>query len=160
MDEFSRLGRLPAIKKSPTDLLAVIGEVISLYRDYGGLNIRVEAPEGMPPLELDGEQFKRVIINLFDNAAEAMAKKGDILVRIRPDTEANRVIIEVTDNGPGIPDEDKEKLFQPYFSTKKDGTGLGLAIADRIIADHGGRLGVRDNTPAGTVFTIELPRGL
>lgn len=98
-----------------------------------------------------------MIINLFDNAIEAMQNGGSIEVRITPDTGLNRVFIDVQDDGPGIRDEVKERLFQPYFSTKKNGTGLGLAIADKIISEHNGQIRVRDNVPHGSVFTIELP---
>lgn len=157
VDAFSRLGKMPEINKEPTDLRSVIDDVVALYRDYKGLFVKVEAPAEISPADLDGEQFKRVLINLFDNAIEAMGDRGNIVVRINPEVEMNRVFISVADDGPGIKDEDKERLFQPYFSTKKDGTGLGLAIADKIIADHGGQIRVRDNAPAGSVFTIELP---
>lgn len=76
---------------------------------------------------------------------------------VHHDRTVGSVMVEISDNGPGIRDEDKEKLFLPYFSTRKDGTGLGLAIAHRVIQEHGGRIRVRDNKPRGTVFTIELP---
>jgi two-component system nitrogen regulation sensor histidine kinase NtrY len=157
VDEFSRLGKMPAIQKAPTDVKAVVEEVAALYRDSKGLSIGVEGPVDMPPADLDGAQFKRVLINLFDNAMEAMQDGGSISVRISPDTGANRVFIDVQDTGPGIRDEVKERLFQPYFSTKKNGTGLGLAIADKIISEHDGQIRVRDNVPHGSVFTIELP---
>jgi len=108
-------------------------------------------------VELDEEQFKRVMINIIDNAIHAISNKGRIDVRLRFELPSNMVSIDIADNGPGIRDEDKEKLFLPYFSTKKDGTGLGLAIANRIIAEHRGYIRVRDNEPKGTVFTIEIP---
>jgi two-component system nitrogen regulation sensor histidine kinase NtrY len=78
-------------------------------------------------------------------------------VTVHLNVSSNRVFIDVADNGPGIPEEDKEKLFLPYFSTKKEGTGLGLAIAHRIVREHMGYIRVRDNKPRGTVFTIEIP---
>lgn len=157
VDEFSRLGKMPAIHKAPTDIRAVVEEVVALYRDSKGLSVRVDGPAEMPQADLDGSQFRRVIINLFDNAIEAMQNGGSIEVRITPDTGLNRVFIDVQDDGPGIRDEVKERLFQPYFSTKKNGTGLGLAIADKIISEHNGQIRVRDNVPHGSVFTIELP---
>jgi len=86
-----------------------------------------------------------------------MNNGGNIEVSVGLDAPANRVFIDVADDGPGIREEDKEKLFLPYFSTKKEGTGLGLAIANRIIREHMGYLRVRDNMPRGTVFTIEMP---
>ena len=162
VDEFSRFGKMPEINRKPTNLKAVIDEVAGLYKQsYKDLNIEIIegliSPGDGPIVDLDGEQFKRVLINLFDNAVEAMDGTGSISVRISPDTATGRVLIEVADTGPGIEEADKERLFQPYFSTKKHGTGLGLAIADRIIAEHGGYIKVRDNEPHGSIFAIELP---
>ncbi|MCL5421092.1 MAG: ATP-binding protein [Nitrospirae bacterium] len=157
VDEFSRFEKMPEINKSPTALAGIIDGVVNLYRDYKGFSITVSLPENMPLIDMDGEQCKRVLINLFENAIQAMNTGGNIEVTVDLDAAANRVFIDVADNGPGIREEDKEKLFLPYFSTKKEGTGLGLAIANRIIREHGGSLRVRDNVPRGTVFTIEMP---
>ncbi|MCL5022246.1 MAG: ATP-binding protein [Nitrospirae bacterium] len=157
VDEFSRFEKMPAINKSPTPLAGIIEEVMNLYRDYKEFSVKASLPQDMPPIELDGEQFKRVLINLFENAFQAMQSGGRIEVAVSCDTPANRVFIDVADNGPGIREEDKDKLFLPYFSTKKEGTGLGLAIANRIVREHMGYLRVRDNEPHGTVFTIEIP---
>jgi two-component system nitrogen regulation sensor histidine kinase NtrY len=157
VDEFSRFEKMPEIHKSPTSLAGIIDEVVNLYRDYKDFSIMVSVPEGIPLIDMDGEQFKRVLINLFENAFQAMNHGGSIDVAVSVDPSANRVFIDVADNGPGIKDEDKEKLFLPYFSTKKEGTGLGLAIASKIIREHMGYLRVRDNAPRGTIFTIELP---
>lgn len=157
VDEFTRFGKMPEIKKIPTSMTAVVDEVVSLYKGYKGVEINVSLPEEVPTVELDGEQFKRVMINIFDNAINAISNKGRIDVRMQFDVPSNKVSIDIADDGPGIRDEDKEKLFLPYFSTKKDGTGLGLAIANRIITEHRGYIRVRDNEPRGTVFTIEVP---
>jgi two-component system nitrogen regulation sensor histidine kinase NtrY len=157
VDEFSRLGKMPVISKAPTDIRSLTNEVTTLYRDYRDLTIEMETPGNMSEVDLDGEQFKRVLINLFDNAIEAMGKKGFIKVTIEPVPMNNRVLISIADKGPGIKEEDRERLFLPYFSTKKDGTGLGLAIADKIIAEHGGSIRAKDNEQGGSVFTIELP---
>lgn len=157
VDEFSRFGKMPEINKSPTSLAGIIDEVVNLYRDYKGFAITVSIPEALPLIDMDGEQFKRVLINLFENAFQAMNSGGKIEVAVDLDASANRVFIDIADNGPGIREEDKEKLFLPYFSTKKGGTGLGLAIASRIIREHMGYLRVRDNEPSGTIFTIEMP---
>jgi two-component system nitrogen regulation sensor histidine kinase NtrY len=157
VDEFSRFGKMPEIIKSPTDIPALIDEVVNLYKDYKGIEIFVSTPDNPPLSELDGEQFRRVLINIFDNAIQAMTNNGMIHVRFNVDIPSNKTSIEIADNGPGIRDENKEKLFLPYFSTKKDGTGLGLAIANRIIKEHRGIIKVRDNQPKGTVFTIEIP---
>ena len=138
VDEFSRFGKMPEINKSPTYIPTLIDEVVNLYKGYKGVEINVSTPDNPPLAELDGEQFRRVMINIFDNAIQAMTNSGRIHVRFNLDIPSNRAYIEIADNGPGIRDEDKEKLFLPYFSTKKDGTGLGLAIANRIITEHRG----------------------
>jgi two-component system nitrogen regulation sensor histidine kinase NtrY len=159
VDEFSKFSKMPEIKKIPTHMPAIIDEVVNLYKGYKGIEINVSLPEENPLVELDGEQFKRVMINIFDNAIHAISNKGRIDVRLRFDMFLNMVYVDIADDGPGIRDEDKEKLFFPYFSTKRDGTGLGLAIANRIIVEHKGFIRVGDNEPKGTVFTIEVPIG-
>jgi two-component system, NtrC family, nitrogen regulation sensor histidine kinase NtrY len=111
----------------------------------------------VPLVRLDAEQIRRVIINLIDNAIEAMERRGDIVVETQLDAGNNLVRVIVADDGPGIPPAEREKLFLPYYSTKRRGSGLGLAIVRRIIAEHGGSIDVGDNTPRGTRFTIELP---
>ncbi len=112
---------------------------------------------GVPLVRLDPEQIRRVIINLVDNAIEAMERRGQIVVETQLDAANSVVRVIVADDGPGIPAGEREKLFLPYYSTKRRGSGLGLAIVRRIIAEHGGSIEVGDNTPRGTRFTIELP---
>jgi len=157
VDEFSRFSKMPEIKKMPSHLPTIIDEVVNLYKGYKGIEVNVLLPEECPLIEVDKEQFKRVMINIFDNAVHAISNKGKIDVKLRFDLASNMAFIDIADNGPGIRDEDKERLFLPYFSTKKEGTGLGLAIANRIIAEHRGYIRVRDNEPKGTIFTMEIP---
>jgi two-component system nitrogen regulation sensor histidine kinase NtrY len=97
------------------------------------------------------------VINIVDNAIQAMQNQGRIDIMIHHEALANRVYVDIADNGPGIREEDKEKLFLPYFSTRNDGTGLGLAIASRVVTEHRGYIRVMDNRPSGTIFSIELP---
>ncbi len=98
-------------------------------------------------------------MNLIDNAAEAL--EGGLVREITVQTAAaetpEAVVLTVSDSGPGISPEDKERLFFPYFSTKERGTGLGLAIVNRIVSEHGGTIRVEDNRPTGTRFIVELP---
>lgn len=157
VDEFSRFGKMPEIKKMPTNLASIINEALELYKDYKGFNIKVLLPDDIQPVEMDGEQFKRVMINIFDNAFQAMGNSGNIELKVYMDKPANRVFMDIADDGPGMKENDKDKIFLPYFSTKKDGTGLGLAIANKIVMEHRGYIRVRDNSPKGTIFTIELP---
>jgi len=157
VDEFSKFGKMPEIKKTPTSLTAIIEEVVNLYQDFKNVEIVISAPDNPLPADIDGEQFRRVLINIFDNAMQAMMNSGKIYVALNFDPSSNKAFIEIADTGPGIRSEDKEKLFLPHFSTKRDGTGLGLAIAYRIVKEHGGKIRVKDNKPKGTIFGIEVP---
>jgi two-component system, NtrC family, nitrogen regulation sensor histidine kinase NtrY len=157
VDAFSKYGRMPEITKTPISLPALMHDVVNLYKGYKKIGIHISEPANPPLVDLDAEQFKRVMINIFDNAIQAMTHNGRIDVTLSFDSASNRVQVEIADSGPGIKHEDRERLFHPYFSTKKDGTGLGLAIAHRIINEHKGKIKVRDNIPAGTVFTIIIP---
>jgi two-component system nitrogen regulation sensor histidine kinase NtrY len=101
--------------------------------------------------------MKRVLINLLENSISVLSEGGIIEIVISCEPGENIVQMEVRDNGPGVSDEDKHRLFEPYFSTKKSGTGLGLAIANTVVTDHGGQIKISDNVPTGAVFTVELP---
>jgi len=158
VDEFSQFARMPSPRTVPTDLSALITDTLTLYDGiFSDMTITPRFGEGVPLVRLDVEQIRRVIINLVDNAIEATERKGAIVVETALDDSNQLVRIVVADNGPGIPASEREKLFLPYYSTKRRGSGLGLAIVRRIIAEHGGSIEVGDNTPHGTRFTIELP---
>ena len=111
----------------------------------------------LPPVRVDPDQIKRVVVNLIDNAIEATSRSGTITIETQHDPSNNLARLVLADNGPGIPPADRDKLFMPYYSTKKRGSGLGLAIVRRIVAEHGGTIEVGENTPTGARFTIELP---
>ena len=158
VDEFSQFARMPSPRAVPTDLNAMLSEVLGLY--HGILNdvvLRRHFAEALPRVTVDPEQIRRVIINLIDNAVEAMERRGVIDIETHHAAADNLVRVVVSDNGPGIPAAEREKLFLPYYSTKQRGSGLGLAIVRRIVAEHGGSIDVSDNVPRGTRFAIELP---
>ena len=158
VDEFSQFARMPAPRAIPTDLHTLVTETLALYNGIFA-EVRIEprfAPD-IPLVRLDPEQIRRVIINLVDNAIEAMGRRGTIVVETGRDTAAGVVRLVVADDGPGIPVAERDKLFLPYYSTKQRGSGLGLAIVRRIIAEHGGSIEVSDNEPKGTRFKVELP---
>ena len=159
VDEFSNFARMPKVQLKSCDLRALIEEMVSLYRGiYAQVDVRAELVDGLPDaISLDSEQMKRVLINIFDNAIEAMNNKGRITVRAVYEKPRQRVQITVSDTGPGVPAEDRTRLFLPYFSTKKKGTGLGLAIVSQIIREHNGSIQVEDNQPTGAKFIIQLP---
>ncbi|MBI5885107.1 MAG: GHKL domain-containing protein [Deltaproteobacteria bacterium] len=101
--------------------------------------------------------MKRVLINLIDNAVAAVDEDGSVSIETHYLEELRLARLEVSDNGCGISPEAKQRLFEPYFSTKKTGTGLGLAIVSNIVADHNGYIRIKDNLPSGTRFVIEFP---
>jgi two-component system nitrogen regulation sensor histidine kinase NtrY len=111
----------------------------------------------IPVFAFDPEQMQRVLVNLLDNAVAEVEAQGLIEIEVSVDLREKLVFLEVRDNGAGVADADKLRLFEPYFSTKKSGTGLGLAIAGTVVADHGGYIRVKDNKPRGARFIVELP---
>ena len=112
----------------------------------------------MPALRLDRDQFRQVIINLLENSVQAIGPEGgEISIRLSYDSALKIARLECADTGHGIAPENRQRVFEPYYSTKAKGTGLGLAIVSSIIADHNGFIRVRGNEPRGTVFTVELP---
>ena len=158
VDEFSQFARMPSPRTVPTDLAQLITDTMALYDGiFADVRFASRFDPEVPLVRLDPEQIRRVVINLVDNAIEAMERSGDIAVESQLDPSNAIVRVVVSDNGPGIPPAEREKLFLPYYSTKRRGSGLGLAIVRRIIAEHGGSIEVGDNAPQGTRFTIELP---
>ncbi|MRR35193.1 GHKL domain-containing protein, partial [bacterium] len=160
VDEFSSFARMPAANPAPTDLNGIIREALSLFsQGHRNIAFGFRGDDRLPLLQLDRDQIKRVFINLLDNAVAAVGEEGRIDLESRFDPELKMAVVTLADTGHGIAPEDKPRLFEPYFSTKKSGTGLGLAIVSTIIADHHGFIRVRDNSPRGTKFIIELPAG-
>jgi two-component system nitrogen regulation sensor histidine kinase NtrY len=158
VDEFSQFARMPAPRTVPTDLSRLVLDTLALYNGlFAQVAIDHVFGPDVPLVRVDVEQIRRVLINLIDNAVEAMERRGRIVVETAFDQPNGLVRLVVADDGPGIPPAEREKLFLPYYSTKRRGSGLGLAIVRRIIAEHGGSIDVGDNQPRGTRFTIELP---
>jgi two-component system nitrogen regulation sensor histidine kinase NtrY len=154
VNEFSRFGKMPKLNPGPTDINSVVKEIVDLYSDIRDVKVILNL-QRVPLIDLDREQIKRALINLIDNAVQS--KTSRIWLNTAFDTELEIVKIEVADEGIGIDEEEKDKLFLPHFSTKKEGTGLGLAIVSTIISKHRGYIRVKDNEPKGSVFIIELP---
>ena len=158
VNEFATFASFPTADLKSCDLPAIIDETTALYREgHQTVDFRIDISDNIPPLKLDREQIKQAMINLIDNAISALKDQGCISIVLNHDAILKMVILEVADNGSGIPDEDKTRMFEPNFSTKKTGMGLGLTIVSTIIADHGGRIRVQDNQPRGAKFVIELP---
>jgi two-component system, NtrC family, nitrogen regulation sensor histidine kinase NtrY len=158
VDEFSQFARMPAPKAVPSSLNQTVSEALTLYAGLcPSLTIDLSLSPDVPLVRVDAAQIKRVILNLVDNAVEAVDRQGRIVVETAHDPVHKVARIVVADDGPGIPPGERDKLFLPYYSTKGRGSGLGLAIVRRIVAEHGGNVEVSDNTPTGSRFTIELP---
>lgn len=157
--EFSEFARLPRPRPGQLDVGSLVRQVTGLYADDDG-RLQCDVRQELPSVRADREQLTQVITNLLQNALDASGE-GTPAVRVRVSAAAERgVLVEVEDNGPGIALEDRERVFEPYFSTKSEGTGLGLAIAQRIIKDHGGRLSIADSDLGGARFRIVLtPEG-
>jgi PAS domain S-box-containing protein len=161
VDEFSSFARLPKAAMETASLNEVVLNSLKLYDErLNGIRLTSRLAPSLPVVMIDCEQIKRALVNLIDNAAEAMAEvPGDrsITVITREIPERKSLELIVADNGPGIPPEIRERIFDPYFSTRKHGTGLGLAIVSRIVAEHQGRIRAQGNSPRGARFIIELP---
>jgi len=157
--EFSQFARLPEVNFTKGDMNQILESLVSVYTSiYKEIEFKVDLDADIPPLvRMDTEQIKRIYVNILDNAIEAMDKKGTVEIVSRYNKGSQFLRVEIADNGPGISDENKQKLFIPYYSNKSSGTGLGLAIAHNIIEEHHGQISVVDNTPKGSRFVIEIP---
>jgi PAS domain S-box-containing protein len=161
VDEFSNFARLPKAAMEMASLNEVVVNSLKLYDErLNGIRLTTALAPQLPVVMIDCEQIKRALVNLIDNAAEAMSETAGerhitVITREVPERESLELV--VADTGPGIPPEDRERIFDPYFSTRKRGTGLGLAIVSRIVAEHQGRIRVQENSPRGARFIVELP---
>jgi len=160
VNEFSQFARFPTARLVPTDPNAIVSSALEVFGGrLEGITVRATLATGLPAIKADPELLRRVVVNLIDNAAEAMEGSAakELALSTRSGGDGDTVEIVVADSGHGISPEDKDKLFLPHFSTKDRGTGLGLAIASRIIAEHYGTIHVEDNSPVGARVVIHLP---
>jgi two-component system, NtrC family, nitrogen regulation sensor histidine kinase NtrY len=160
VDEFVNFARLPTVSRVPESMRDLVERTIALYDGrMEGVSVQVIIPDSLPLILMDSAQMRRVMVNLIDNAMEALSGQDERSLRIACELARDGTMARLTveDTGVGILPEDRERLFTPYFSTRKEGTGLGLSIASRIVSDHGGYIGAEPNSPRGTRFIIELP---
>ncbi len=160
VNEFAQFARLPAAEPREADLNTVVDDALDVFEGrLEGINIAKELGADLPAVFIDPEQFKRVLVNLIDNAAAAVEDSAarEISIHTVAGVDPEHVQIIVADSGQGISPEDKEKLFLPYFSTKRRGTGLGLAIVNRILSEHHAAIRVEDRSPTGSRFIVEVP---
>ncbi|SIN92023.1 two-component system, NtrC family, nitrogen regulation sensor histidine kinase NtrY [Vannielia litorea] len=173
VDEFSKFARMPEPDRKPVDLSAVLRDAVLLQRENQGEALKFEDETGGVMAELDETMISQALINLIKNAGEAIeslqekgAPEGHVPeVRVRLHTEGSEAVVEVADNGIGLP-EDRDRLFEPYVTTREKGTGLGLPIVKKIIEEHGGSLDLVDAEPfaegahRGALAVVRLPRSL
>jgi len=160
--EFSRPPKLQMQRVSPSDVVNMALVLLRYRLESYGVEVKLIRKHRLPEIWADPDQLKEVLVNLVLNACEVMVNGGVITIREEELVEpplGPAAAIRVSDNGPGIPESVRDKVFQPFFSTKEEGTGLGLSIATRIIADHGGRLELASKQNEGATFIITLPLG-
>jgi two-component system nitrogen regulation sensor histidine kinase NtrY len=160
VNEFSNFARLPEISPARNDLNLALSEVIALYQQgHADLKIQARLEAKLPQFEFDRDQIKRVFINLLDNSVAALHGRPspEITIATHFNEHLEIAAIEVSDNGAGMTDEVRARVFEPYFSTKQEGTGLGLAIVKRIVNDHEGFIRIFSAPGEGTRFLVELP---
>lgn len=158
VNQFSTFAKFPDTNFVSARIENIILETVALYKEgLEQVDIQTRFKDNIPTLKLDHQHMKQAFINLINNAVYAINKRGTIVIDLSYDPILKIVRIEIADNGKGISDKEKTRLFEPYFSTKKTGMGLGLAIVNSIISDHNGVIRVQDNRPQGAKFIIELP---
>jgi len=160
VNEFSQFVRFPTAKLTAASANNIVHEALEVFSGrLDGITVKTSLSDNLPAVRADAGLLRSVVVNLIDNAAEALESSTlrEILISTIAHPEAETIEICVSDTGHGISPQDKDKLFLPHFSTKDRGTGLGLAIAARIVAEHGGRIHVEDNLPVGSRFLVELP---
>jgi two-component system nitrogen regulation sensor histidine kinase NtrY len=156
IDEFSQFARMPPPRPMPLNVNEIVEQALRLYMPgAGGVEVRTELAADLPPVAGDRDLLARALGNLVSNALDALEGAGRLTLRTA--RHAGGVRIDVEDTGPGLSDDQRTRLFTPYYTTKRGGTGLGLAIVQGIVSDHGGRVEVASAPGQGTAFTLFLP---
>ncbi len=145
----------------PSDLNRCIEAAIALSTTVmgpNGVRIRTELAEGLPCIQADPELLEQVLLNLLSNAGQAVSRSGGPKeIEVASGEQGGRLFVRVADSGPGVPEGIRDKIFSPFFTTRRGGTGIGLAFSRRVIAEHGGSLTVGTSRLGGAEFRIELP---
>ncbi len=152
--EFSDFARMPQLNPTKGNLNELVTEVGKLYSERP---VVLDLDPRLPLFDFDSEKLRRVLINLIENGLDSMEKMPGKTVLIATNRNDNSALLRIQDHGHGIPKEMLQKIFEPYFSTKKTGTGLGLAIVKRIVEEHHGKISVESEPDKGTTFHVALP---
>ncbi|MDQ3031652.1 MAG: ATP-binding protein, partial [Myxococcota bacterium] len=167
VSEFSQFARLPRPQPAALDVREVITQVVQLHSPGGDatitdtsprLPIKMSLASALPRVRADRDQLTQVLVNLVQNAIDAAeSKRGDQgHVEVAAEPTMGGVRITVSDDGPGIPEEERARILEPYYTTKARGTGLGLAIVDRIVSEHGGALEIGESRRGGAAISVSL----
>ena len=145
----------------PVDLAAVVRQSVSICDhlvERGGIALAVDVDPELPTIQAIAGQLEQVLINLITNAVHAVENGGKVAVRARVE-DLSSVLVEVADSGPGVSDDDRERIFEPFYTTKADGkgTGLGLPIVRNIVEQHRGQISVGRSDLGGAAFRVVLP---
>lgn len=157
-EEYLQFSRLPEANPLPEDVTLVLIDVLGLIEPEAnsiGIQVLTNFKPGLPKIIFDRLQFRRVLLNLIKNAIEAMPKGG--VLSIHAEARKKDLCVSISDTGEGVREKDREKIFEPFFTSKAMGTGLGLAISRQIIEEHGGTLTCHPREQGGTTFRIMLP---
>jgi two-component system nitrogen regulation sensor histidine kinase NtrY len=163
VNEFGQFARLPSINLQAADLGEVVILALEVFKQgYSNIDFLAKVSPDLPKATIDVEQMNRALVNLIANAVDAVTelespKKGQVTCKVSFNSKQNKFMISIEDNGHGIPASLRDKVFDPYVSSKTTGTGLGLAITNQIIAEHGGTVKVADTSHMGTRITVEIP---
>lgn len=160
VEEFSAFAKLPEVDPKPGDPAPLLRELMDLFKNsHSQIQWELDLPESIPILPIDRNSLRRVFLNILANATEAVAQTPDPRVRMSAavDTARSVLRIAVADNGPGLTEIERSRLFEPYFSRKKGGTGLGLTIVRSIVADHKGYVRADTSPLGGAMILVELP---
>lgn len=155
-NEFSNFAKMPVPHESEVNLKAVLENVMEMFSTEDNVSISLECADEQPMIRADKDQMIRVFNNLIKNGLQAVDDEKSAIINLKVERSGSRINIEISDNGNGIPDDLKSKIFVPYFTTKGTGTGLGLAMVKQIIEIHHGSISY-ESTESGTTFTIDLP---
>ncbi|HHB12055.1 MAG TPA: HAMP domain-containing protein, partial [Chromatiales bacterium] len=160
VNAFGEYARQPRGEVGMVDVNQLVRDVAELYRaNAAGARLELDLAPELPKVRADADRLRQVLHNLFNNALEALGERGDGWVRVvtRGSADGEAVEVEVSDNGPGIPEEMLERLFEPYVTSKSRGTGLGLAIVKKIVEEHGGTVWAENRPEGGARLVIRLP---
>jgi signal transduction histidine kinase len=159
---FSEFSKMPQPQLLPVQVNEMVRGVVQLFQaqlqapGHSPINCKIDLDQSLEPIAADPELLHRALSNLVLNAMDAMPQGGTLALRTR--RHDGTVRIEVADSGSGLTQEECERIFTPYYTSKQHGIGLGLAIVQSVVSDHGGTISVKSEPGQGTTFVIELPQ--